>query len=88
LGTPSRYKHSAIHYIYLEIDFHLFYTHAVNSSKSQNQTYMTLRMDDRTGKHLAKGLRTNAQRTTANIPAGVENLLLPFVFLLLSTTKE
>jgi hypothetical protein len=61
----------------------------VNSSKSQNQTYMTLRMDDRTGKHSAKGLRTNGQRTTTNIPAGVENLLLSFVFfLLLSTTKE
>jgi hypothetical protein len=61
----------------------------VNSSKSQNQTYMTLRIDDCTGKHSAKALRTNVQRMTTNIPARVENLLLSFVFLLLlSTTKE
>jgi len=46
-------------------------------------------MDDRTGKHSAKGLRTYAQRTMANIPAGgVEKILLSFVFLLLSATKE
>lgn len=37
--------------MYLEIDFHLHYAHAVNSSKSQNQTYMTLRMDERIDKH-------------------------------------
>jgi hypothetical protein len=50
---------------------------------------MTIRMDDRTGKHLAKGLRTYAQRMTANILAGgVEELLLSCVFLLLSATKE
>jgi hypothetical protein len=47
-------------------------------------------MDDRTGKHSANGLRTNTQRTTANIPVGgLEELLLPGVFLLLvSATKE
>jgi hypothetical protein len=47
-------------------------------------------MDDRTGKHSAKGLRTDAQRTMANIPAGgFEKLLLSYVFLfLLSTTEE
>jgi hypothetical protein len=47
-------------------------------------------MDDRTGKHSAKGLRRDAQRTTANIHVGrVEKLLLSGVFLLLlSTTKE
>jgi hypothetical protein len=46
-------------------------------------------MDDRTGKHSAKGLRTNAQRTTTNIHVdGIEKLLLSGVFLLLSTTEE
>jgi hypothetical protein len=48
-------------------------------------------MDDRTGKHSANGLRTNAQRTTANIPVGgIEELLLSGVFLLilLSATEE
>jgi hypothetical protein len=47
-------------------------------------------MDDRTGKHSAKGLRTDAQRTTANIHVdGVEKLLLSSVFhLLLSATEE
>jgi len=46
-------------------------------------------MDDRTSKHSAKGLRTDAQRTTANIHAdGVERLLLFGVFLLLSATEE
>ena len=45
---------------------------------------MTIRMDDRTGKHSAKALRTDTQRTTANIPeGGVEKLLLSCVFLLL-----
>jgi hypothetical protein len=45
-------------------------------------------MDDRTGKHSAKGLRTDAQ-TTANIHVGgVAKLLLSGVFLLLSTTEE
>jgi hypothetical protein len=45
---------------------------------------MTLRMNDRTDKHSAKGLRTDAQQTTANIPIGeVEKLLLSCVFLLL-----
>jgi hypothetical protein len=46
-------------------------------------------MDDRIGKHLAKGLRTYAQRTTANIHVGgVEKLLPSGVFLLLSATEE
>ena len=52
---------------------------------------MTLRMDDRTGKHSAKALRTDTQRTTANIPeGGVEKLLLSCVFLLLllSATED
>jgi hypothetical protein len=41
-------------------------------------------MDDRTDKHSANGLRTNAQRTTVNIPiGGIEKLLLSGVFLLL-----
>ena len=57
----------------------------------QNQTCTTLcSMNDRTGKHSVKGLRTDAQRTTANIHVGgVEKLLLSGVFiLLLSTTEE
>jgi len=46
-------------------------------------------MDDHTGKRSAKGLRTDAQRTTANIHVGgVEKLLLSGVFLLLSATEE
>jgi hypothetical protein len=46
-------------------------------------------MDDRTGKHLAKGMRTDAQRTTANIHVGgVEKLLLSNVFLLLLSVTE
>jgi hypothetical protein len=46
-------------------------------------------MDDRTGKHSAKGLRTNAQRTTANIHVGgVDKLLLSGVFLLLLSATE
>jgi hypothetical protein len=47
-------------------------------------------MDDRTGKHSAKGLKIDAQRTTGNIPAsGVEKLLLSCVFLfLLPATEE
>jgi hypothetical protein len=50
---------------------------------------MTLHMDDRIDKHSTKGLRTNAQQTTANIPAdGVKNLLLSCVFLLLSAIEE
>jgi hypothetical protein len=41
-------------------------------------------MDDRIGKHSANGPRTNAQRTTANIPiGGIEELLLSGGFLLL-----
>ena len=70
--------------------FYLNYTHTVNSSKSQIQTGMTLRMDDRTGKYSAKGLRTDAQRTTANIHVGgVEKLFLSGVFrLLLSAIEE
>ena len=39
--------------------------------------------DDRIGKHSANGLRTNAQRTTANIPVGrIEELLFSGVVLL------
>ena len=50
---------------------------------------MLCSMDDRTGKHSAKGLRTDAQRTTENIHVGgVEKLLLSGVFLLLSATEE
>jgi hypothetical protein len=46
-------------------------------------------MDDRTGKHSAKGLRTDVQRTTANVHVGgVDKLLLSGVFLLLSTTEK
>jgi hypothetical protein len=46
-------------------------------------------MDDRTGKHSANGMRTNAQRTTTNTPAGrIEELLLSDVFLLLLSTTE
>jgi hypothetical protein len=38
---------------------------------------------------LANGLRTNAQRMTANIPVGgIEELLLSGIFLLLSATEE
>jgi hypothetical protein len=45
-------------------------------------------MDDHTDKHSTKDLRTDAQRTTANIPTGgVEKLLLSCVFLL-STPKN
>jgi hypothetical protein len=45
-----------------------------------------LRMNDRTGKHSTTGLRTDAQRRTANIPASeVEKLLLSCVFLLSAT---
>jgi hypothetical protein len=64
----------------------------VNSPKSQNQTYMTLRMDDCTGKHSAKDLRTYAQQTTANIPVDrVEKLLLfvsSFFFFLLQKNEQ
>jgi hypothetical protein len=46
-------------------------------------------MDDRTGKHSANGLRTNAQRTAANIHAGgIEELLFSGVFLLLLSATE
>jgi hypothetical protein len=46
-------------------------------------------MDGRTGKHSANGLRTNVQRTTANIPVGeIEELLLSGVLLLVSATEE
>jgi hypothetical protein len=46
-------------------------------------------MDDRTGKHSAYALRTNAQRTTANIPVGgIKELLLSGVFLLLLSATE
>jgi hypothetical protein len=50
---------------------------------------MTLCMDDRTGKHSAKGLRIDVQRTTANVLArGVEKLLCCVFLLLLSATEE
>jgi len=50
---------------------------------------MLCSIDDRIGKHLANDLRTNAQRTTANIPVGgIEELLLSGVVLLLSATEE
>jgi hypothetical protein len=46
-------------------------------------------MDDRTDKHSANALKTNAQRTTANIPVGgIEKLLLSGVFLLLLSATE
>jgi hypothetical protein len=46
-------------------------------------------MDDHIGKHSANGLRTNAQRTTANVPVGgIEELFLSGVFLLLSVIEE
>jgi hypothetical protein len=46
-------------------------------------------MDDRPGKHSAKGLRTDAQQMTANIHVGrVEKLLLSGVFLLLLCATE
>ena len=46
-------------------------------------------MDDRIGKHSAKGLRTDAQRTMANIHVGgVEKLILSGVFLLLISANE
>jgi hypothetical protein len=46
-------------------------------------------MDDRTGKHSANGLKTNAQQTTANIlVGGIEKLLLSGVFLLLVFATE
>jgi hypothetical protein len=62
----------------------------MNSFRSQNQTYMTLcSMDDCTDKHSAKGLRIDAQRTTANIHVGgVEKLLVSGVFLLLLSSTE
>jgi hypothetical protein len=62
----------------------------VNSFRSQNQTCTTLSsIDDRTGKHSAKGLRTDAQPTTVNIHVGeVEKLLLSGVFLLLVVATE
>jgi hypothetical protein len=45
--------------------------------------------NDHTGKHSVNGLRTNAQRTTTNVPVGgIEELLLSSVFLLLFATEE
>jgi hypothetical protein len=85
-GHPT----STLHYTNIQKKFHLNYTQAVNSSKSQNQTCTTLcNMDDRTGKHSAKDIRTDAQRTTTNIyVGGVEKLLLSGVFLLLLSATE
>jgi hypothetical protein len=61
----------------------------VKSSKSQNQTFMTLRMDDRTNKHSAKGLKTDAQRTTANISVGeLRNFFLVSSFLFFLSLKN
>jgi hypothetical protein len=49
---------------------------------------MLCSVDDRTAKHSANGLKTNAQQTTANIPVGrIKELLLSCVFLL-SDTEE
>jgi hypothetical protein len=46
-------------------------------------------MDDCIGKHSVKDLRTDAQRTMANIHIGeVKKLLLSDIFLLLSATEE
>jgi len=46
-------------------------------------------MDDHIGKDSAKGLRIDAQRTTANIHVGgIEKLLLSGIFLFLSATEE
>jgi len=45
-------------------------------------------MDDRTGKHSATSLRTDAQQTVANILAGGVEKLLSYVFHLLSATEE
>jgi hypothetical protein len=50
---------------------------------------MLCSVDDRTGKHSANGLRTNAQRTMANIPVGgIEKLLSGVFLLVLSATEE
>jgi hypothetical protein len=46
-------------------------------------------MDDRTGKHSAKGLRTDGHQTTVNIHVDrVKKLLLSGVFLLLLSATE
>jgi hypothetical protein len=46
-------------------------------------------MDDRIGKHSAKGLRTDAQRMTANIHVGgVDKLLLSSVFFFFLSPKN
>ena len=46
-------------------------------------------MDGRTGKHSAKDLRTDAQRTTTNIHVrGVEKLLLSGIFLFFLPPKN
>jgi hypothetical protein len=46
-------------------------------------------MNDCTGKHSAKGLRTNAQQTTTNIHVdGVKKLFSGVFLLLLSATEE
>ena len=62
----------------------------MNISRFQNQTCtMLCSMDNRTDKHSAKGLRTDAQRTMANIHVrGVEKLLLSNVFFLLIFVTE
>jgi hypothetical protein len=50
---------------------------------------MLCSIDDHIGKHSLNGLRTNDQRTTANIPVGeIEKLILSGVFLLLSAIEE
>ena len=87
-GTSTYYQHSGLHK-YPETYFYLDCTHAVNSSRSQNQTCTTFcSMDDCTDKHLVKGLRTHAQGTTANIHiGGAEKLLLSGVFLLISVAE-
>ena len=50
---------------------------------------MIIHMDGRTGKHLAKGLRTYVQRITVNILADeVERYLLSCVFFYLHSVIE
>jgi hypothetical protein len=49
---------------------------------------MTIRMNNCTDKHSAKGLRTNVERTTANIPAGRDEKLHSCVSILLYATEK
>ena len=49
---------------------------------------MLCSMDDRTGKHSVKDLRTYAQQTTVNIYVGRVEKLSSGIFLLLVSTTE